>query len=1200
MSYLHELRTLHFDLAHLDPRANLTFRHSNEHFAVHRHTERSRREAIRALPWLRLIPERRLTHYAEVKVPQRHIVQTRLTVPKRIKHAGQVDLPVHMAIHVPRLGLQKARRRIMRRGAAPAIHPKLAFYGVTRERFLKLLGDDPVNIPEFPEHIEDFQDAMDAAVALLYHHTSLANLDASDGGSAPGIIVEECILPVVQKYPDVAYNIQDAGDGWMRAVPLDVPGSDTPTYSNQPIPSVMSASTHPLQQAIVQVQNNPDLTDSMWTYDYSVTSSDYDATVDAPPELVRAGAGGWSPRNLTPVSGLDVDLGSVSYTPPPASATWYGNNLWSSSDTPPLTPDHVIALLAGGTAIRVTTAAGTTKAPLAVGAADPQTGLTPLTGDFTGIATGKASCTVNALPGYPGTADQPLSGGTGFTYEVNVVLATASDEATVTLVDKNGNPMHDLIVTDVSAVGTLSVNLTNTWLRHLSVCVQYLDAGGRQLPVQGWSDRVPDWLHDPFEQDSSTPFVTLLSPVTTVFGVPVPNKPTTVTVPVWDEVHTVRFLAGGLGQGQYDTNVCPIGIAVTSLAELAMPPFMLAAGVAITNSATFKSLFADKEVLFAVCAAGGFLVAGTTATYIGTAQNPAAATEQLAEKFGPMMLSPVTSLGLWVLKQIAAGAAEKAVPFVDIGLMIVNAAVTTAQLSQTIVEVLDSPFFYETDVTRTMAVNVTLTHDPEFDFFPPYHDHFIVQVVHDVPTTVPTVTQPLDQQLTYSDPIKVGFSEVPAGGSVKVVVTFYGPDGWQSGQGETGWIKATPDNGVLDVGVVVTNNIIPLGVDSVYRYNSKITMVKGKLDWNPDKTAPPSATITTPSPYGPGLELMSWSGLTVAEKPGMAGFAYQATGLSLPPDHAGNPVSKSAMWTVRSVSIGGHPQDGVAYPAVGLTAKPGIAFDMASPDDGTGNNFFIEASNGEFDPDTNSRGGYHLRRLQLTATGAPTFTTGGASQSWGRFPMAMDRYVYHPQGYVFGLKFAAHKLFRVKVTAPTTTSTDATAPMATMLTGQGTRYGMLYGPVAMAAALDGRVLVLESLNRRVQAFDICGKPVPYFKNPGYDPADPDSPPTIPTLQLVNRGGCVYLDMAVEAAGYLYVLSYIGDGSKVSNYNVDLYEPDGTFLVTTPNANFANLSVDILRTMYTTNYEVILDGSNRPLPSIGEWLPPEPPATVTKS
>jgi len=218
--------------------------------------------------------------------------------------------------------------------------------------------------------------------------------------------------------------------------------------------------------------------------------------------------------------------------------------------------------------------------------------------------------------------------------------------------------------------------------------------------------------------------------------------------------------------------------------------------------------------------------------------------------------------------------------------------------------------------------------------------------------------------------------------------------------------------------------------------------------------------------------------------------------------------------------------------------------------------------------------------------------TPGNNQSYGRFPIAMDRYLYHPQGYVFGLRYDGHKLFKLPVGQ--TPVPDAQAPIATQAAGQGSRYGLLFGPVGLACALDGRLLVLESVNQRIQAFDVYGKPVAYFTNPSYDPSNPDSSPTIPTLKLVARKQSYYLDLAVEAAGYIYVLSYTGEGDSVTEYQVDLYQPDGTFLVTTPNVPAANLTVDLFRSLYTLNWEIVLDGTGRPQPSITQWLPPAPP------
>jgi hypothetical protein len=151
----------------------------------------------------------------------------------------------------------------------------------------------------------------------------------------------------------------------------------------------------------------------------------------------------------------------------------------------------------------------------------------------------------------------------------------------------------------------------------------------------------------------------------------------------------------------------------------------------------------------------------------------------------------------------------------------------------------------------------------------------------------------------------------------------------------------------------------------------------------------------------------------------------------------------------------------------------------------------------------------------------------------------------------------------------------------------------MYDPVGIAVALDGRVLVLESGNARVQAFDIYGNAVPYFANPDYDPNDPNSAKTIPTLALKSRASSTYLDISVESQGYIYVLSYVGDGSTPAMYQVDLYTPAGAFLVSTPNVAAARMVVNILRDLYTLNYEQFLDGSGRVQPSISMWLPPAP-------
>ena len=91
----------------------------------------------------------------------------------------------------------------------------------------------------------------------------------------------------------------------------------------------------------------------------------------------------------------------------------------------------------------------------------------------------------------------------------------------------------------------------------------------------------------------------------------------------------------------------------------------------------------------------------------------------------------------------------------------------------------------------------------------------------------------------------------------------------------------------------------------------------------------------------------------------------------------------------------------------------------------------------------------------------------------------------------------------------------------------------------------------------------------------------------------------YLDVGVETKGFIYVLSYQGTGSLQSDYHLDIYNPDGTWLSRTPEkagdagVNGARMIVDQWRNLYTLNYEAILGPNNRTEPSVSTWIPSTP-------
>lgn len=108
--------------------------------------------------------------------------------------------------------------------------------------------------------------------------------------------------------------------------------------------------------------------------------------------------------------------------------------------------------------------------------------------------------------------------------------------------------------------------------------------------------------------------------------------------------------------------------------------------------------------------------------------------------------------------------------------------------------------------------------------------------------------------------------------------------------------------------------------------------------------------------------------------------------------------------------------------------------------------------------------------------------------------------------------------------------------------------------------------------------------------------------------LIKDAEVKYLDLALESKGYIYILSYADkDRTQVVNtdYRVDIYAPDGTFLVKTPDPKLysdpakmeyiaaARLSLDPWRNMFTLNYEAFAGPGGRVEPSIGTWTPTQP-------
>jgi len=107
---------------------------------------------------------------------------------------------------------------------------------------------------------------------------------------------------------------------------------------------------------------------------------------------------------------------------------------------------------------------------------------------------------------------------------------------------------------------------------------------------------------------------------------------------------------------------------------------------------------------------------------------------------------------------------------------------------------------------------------------------------------------------------------------------------------------------------------------------------------------------------------------------------------------------------------------------------------------------------------------------------------------------------------------------------------------------------------------------------------------------------------MPLEQSSGRPNPSYLDIAVEPKGFIYVLYHINSGSSPSDFYLELYAPDGSYLSTIPdpaktsnpqNIVAGKIAVDKFRNLFSLNYEILAKPSGGPEPSLSHWEPTTP-------
>jgi hypothetical protein len=734
--------------------------------------------------------------------------------------------------------------------------------------------------------------------------------------------------------------------------------------------------------------------------------------------------------------------------------------------------------------------------------------------------------------------------------------------------------------------GTFSITYNNSWLRWLSAYVEFYGPDDKKpVTPEGWTSMLPGNLAGIYDTPTKK-YAQIFSATNTVLGIPIGNTDTTISFKWPANASSVKILAGGLGRtggiegqdgkyyGSWDGQVCAPGAIMTGIFNLGIPVVCMLMGAAVETSSLSKLASSSFSAVLDVA---GAIVGGPVSSALQGGN-----TTTLMMAFAdviPRLLLDLPDLAFWMSVEFGEAAAEEATPIFGWIALAVSEATNLALLVQTSVEVALSPAVFEIDVTRAIDAQWTLLPDINHqNTWPREATHYEVLATFKDGTSRTTAGEMTTSPQT--GPITVSFdsaheNRLPGGGRVHFTANFYSNTGWLCGSAHTDEISAAIPGNLLTVPqMAITEVVVSLTPTTIYQFDRKLVYdtQSGARAWSTEGGAP-TATINSLSSSNIGNSLANLVKLTLSQNTSELGYTWQASGQNIP--LAGQDAPDSAqVLTFQTIDNGAKPDDRLTFGPSGFSSGPLLVFDLLSPASGAGNNFWI-------DPRNNA---YHVRQVLLGHAGAFDLATG---QSLGRFHQQLDAAAVHPSGALVGVSTSNHRLEVLPLGKAAVA--DAQAPLANIYAGYGSRPGLLHSPIAVVANPAGAsVVVLEEADdnfndggARLQALDLSGNPVPLFAGRTSAVA----------LLRAESAPVTLLDLGIESKGYLYVLKYVGDGSQVADYLLDIYNPDGSWLAQTAGLSAGKMAVDVWRTMYTLNFEVLTkpDGG-RTEPSVSIWLP----------
>lgn len=711
-------------------------------------------------------------------------------------------------------------------------------------------------------------------------------------------------------------------------------------------------------------------------------------------------------------------------------------------------------------------------------------------------------------------------------------------------------------VTETNNQVTVTLNFENWYLRWLGVYVQFLDSNYNVIPVA----KLPSGISaSPAQDTKNEVFLGVITPEFVIYGIPCQESKLQVnfTFPT-NVASSAKILASGLGfGGGFFPETETVGIALTSTFNLVVPALLLGMGCAQGIDAFIKLAIVPYVKLIVLELTLANLGTGTQVATVLWRQLVRALAGSLPTLI-PMLIG---KLAAYCVAEEALDAVEDALPIVGAILQSVAVIGIGVELAETAFEVRFSPPTYENDLFLTHDLHWTINGPT-----PAAANEYTVTAQFDNGGT--PVTQTVNLPATLQS-VPVTFTDVPLGGQVNISASFYQVPASHTdqhillGKATTGLVANTADDLAA---VTLTQIAFPIGPNTVYVHKQMTALdAQGNHVWK-DALAPPTPDMsnfcTAPGTLCDlyGITIRQWA----ATQAGYVGYTWRGQNSSGETDQR----DRMANLNVEPAKA----QQGYALAPFALPpskSAPRLAYSLLAQPNG---NFYLDTTTGL------------VRRVTLGAT--PGFDPPASKQAWGKLNFASDRLLLHPTGKLVSMNTQISKLESHKPPLQAMADEHAHIQLQALVHGgPGTRPGRLASPAAITITTTGIVVVLEQETNRLQALDSSANPVPYFKKQKsayYLPLATTDPNT------------AYLDLATEFTGFLYVLSW----NQVSQeYRLDVYHPeqaDSTPVSTTLNVNAAKLVVDLWRSVYTLNYEVLqLPGQAMPAftePSVSLWVP----------